>query len=86
MRRRLSMRRTFWRPTTETQISSIVAGCAGPGAPCKGALFQRAQVPPRQGSSWPGSYPSGGGGNEAVGAWETVAVKGRLQVGRPQHA
>jgi len=52
----------------------------------KGMPFQRVQVPPRQGSSRPGSYPSGGGGNEAVGAWERVAAKGRLQVGRPQHA
>jgi hypothetical protein len=52
----------------------------------KGAGSQQVQVPPRQGSSRPGSYPSGGGGNEAVGAWETVAAKGRLQVGRPQQA
>jgi len=52
----------------------------------KGAQFQRVQVPPRQGSSRPGSHRSGGGGDEAVGAWETVAAKGRLQVGRPQRA
>ena len=33
-------------------------------------------VPPRQGPSRPDIYPSGGGGNEAVGAWETKTAEG----------
>ena len=45
-------------------------GCTGLGAPCKGPLFQRVEVPPRQRSSRPGSYPSSRGGNEAAEAWE----------------
>ena len=31
----------------------------------------------------PGSYPSGGGGNEAAEAWEKGGAKGSLQIGRP---
>ena len=41
----------------------------------KGPLFQQVRVLPRQRSSRPGSYPSDGGGNEAVEAWENRVLK-----------
>ncbi len=49
----------------------MIRGCTGPGAPCKGSLFQQVQVLPRQRSSRPGSYSSDHGGNKVVEAWET---------------
>lgn len=54
----------------EADRSNQSALQAGPSAPCKGLLFQQVRVLSRQRSSRPGSYPSGCGGNEAVGAWE----------------
>jgi len=33
-----------------------IYSCARPSAPCKGTLFWLVKVPPRQRSSWPGSY------------------------------
>jgi hypothetical protein len=42
------------------------AKIVGARVPCKGPPLQRVGVPLRQGSSRPGSYSSGCGGNEAV--------------------
>src|SRR5262249_18503534 len=53
-----------WEPATGSHR------CPGPGAPCKGPLFQQVRVLSRQRSSRPGSYPSGCGGNEVAEAWE----------------
>lgn len=66
--------------TPRTLIPEIrVLGCAVKRYPSPAGA---SPVPART-SLQPGSYPSGGGGNEAVEAWEKGGAKGSLQIDRP---
>ena len=75
---------------TTIEFAGILLAADENGTPSgsSGDPMRILRVPRAPGKGRPGrvAIRSGGGGNEAVGAWETVAAKGRLQVGRPQRA